>query len=81
MRVHDENGQREKVAARRLPIVALGSTSVISAITGQSLPIFIQAFWSFLISAMILMRRMDSLRRRLRALLFVSERRNISMRC
>jgi hypothetical protein len=37
----------------------------IIAISGQSLPIFIQVVWSFLISARILMRRMESLRRRL----------------
>ncbi len=51
------------------------------AITGQSVPIFIQVVWSFLISARILMRRLDSLRSRLRALPFGSERRNISMTC
>ena len=51
------------------------------AITGQSVPIFIQLVWSFLISARILMRRLDSRRSRLRALPFVSDRRNISMRC
>jgi len=51
------------------------------AITGQSVPIFVQVVWSFLISARILMRRLDSRRSRLRALPFVSERRNISMTC
>ena len=53
----------------------------IIAITGQSVPIFIQVVWIFLISARILMRRLESLRSRLRALLFESERRNISMTC
>jgi len=38
----------------------------MTAISGQSLPIFIQVVWNFLISARILMRRMESLRRRLR---------------
>jgi hypothetical protein len=51
------------------------------AITGQSLSIFIQVVWSFLISVRILMRRMESLRRRLRALPLGRERRNISMTC
>ena len=50
-------------------------------ITGQSVPIFIQVVRSFLISARILMRRMESLRRRLRASPFGRERRNISMTC
>jgi hypothetical protein len=51
------------------------------AISGQSLPIFIQVVRSFLISARILMRRMERLRRRLRALPSGRERRNISMTC
>ena len=55
--------------------------SRIIAISGQSLPIFIQVVWSFLISARILMSRWESLSRRLRALPFGRERRNISMRC
>ena len=53
----------------------------IIAITGQSVPIFLQVVWSFLISARILKRRLESRRSRLRALAFVSDRRNISMRC
>ena len=53
----------------------------IQTITGQSLPIFIQVVWSFLISVRILMRRMESLRRRLRVLPLGRERRNISMTC
>ena len=50
-------------------------------LTGQSVPIFIQAVGSFLISARILMSRFESLRSRLRALPFGRERRNISMTC
>ena len=42
---------------------------------------FIQLVWSLLISARILMRRLESLRRRLRALPLGRERRNISMTC
>ena len=66
-------------ATRNLPMLLLGLR--IIAITGQSLPIFTQVLWSFLISARILMRRTESRRRRVRALAFVSERRNISMAC
>ena len=42
-----------------------GSMRRLALLTGQSLPIFIQLVWSFLISARILMRRMESLRRRI----------------
>ena len=51
------------------------------AIIGQSVPIFLQVVRSFLISARILKRRFESLRRRLRARPFGRLRRNISMTC
>jgi len=50
-------------------------------LTGQSVPVFIQVAGSFLISARILMRRLESLRSRLRSLPNGSDRRNISMAC
>ncbi len=71
------------IAGRRASIqrLAWNLNECMIAISGQSVPIFIQVVWSFLISARILMRRLDSRRSRLRALPFVSERRNISMTC
>jgi len=53
----------------------------IGLLTGQSVPIFIQVVSSFLISARILMRRLESLRRRLRVVPIGRVRRNISMTC
>ena len=84
----DESRERQRPAALRAFIQPPSSwltcgvlKDCIMTITGQSLPIFIQVVWSFLISARILMRRMESLRRRLRPLPFGRERRNISMTC
>jgi len=69
-----------KIASERFhDSSALGTC--IGLLTGQSVPIFIQAVGSFLISARILMSRFESLRSRLRALPFGRERRNISMTC